>query len=90
MPIYEYLCPKGHRSEVITLSIKDSSSKVECPQCSSTASKIPSRPQFRLSWVPQVCDDVRDIWEGTPLEGTDGVNHLQYKSDKPFIDLSNA
>ena len=31
-------------------------------------------------------DSAKDIWEGTPLEGSDGINQADYKSDKIQVD----
>jgi len=29
------------------------------------------------------------VWEGTPLEGSDGHNPTTFVSDKPFVDLGS-
>jgi hypothetical protein len=81
MPIYEYVCPDGHKtSSIEKVGVKT----LLCRVCALEAHLTPSVPSFKLSWVPTVCDSAKDIWEGTPLEGTDGVNELQYEYKKLF------
>jgi putative FmdB family regulatory protein len=45
MPIYEYLCPHGHRFEKISTIITDE--KTKCPKCGSPAEQVVSVPAKR-------------------------------------------
>ena len=86
MPIYEYECKQGHTCESLAPSFEDAKDKLQCPYCDGVAVRRISSPNVKLAWVPVVIDSAKEIWEGTPLEGTDGVNQVHYKSDKLFID----
>lgn len=86
MPIYEYECKLGHRFEQLVLAGDKVTLEIPCQYCKEYAVKRLSCPNFKLSWVPVVVDNAKDIWDGTPLEGTDGINEVQYKSDKIFVD----
>lgn len=86
MPIYEYKCGGGHQFERIELAGDSPDLKPQCPFCHGEGLKMLSVPKFKLSWVPVMVDSAKEIWDGTPLEGTDGINTAHYKSDKIFVD----
>lgn len=86
MPIYEYQCKNGHRYEEIVLAGDEAHNPPLCPQCLNGGKRRVSSPYFKLSWIPTVVDSAKEIWSGTPLEGTDGINSVHYKSDKIFVD----
>ena len=86
MPLYEYICKDGHRNEDLFPSLEAAPGEGVCPHCGSDTVRIASLPSFRLSWVPRVVDSVKEVWDGTPLEGTDGVNPLYYESKKMMFD----
>lgn len=83
MPLYEYTCGK-HSEERVYLRFEDAPKEITC-SCGSPSHRCLSNPTFKLGWVPTV-NDSGNVWEGTKLEGTDGVNQLHYKSDKIFVD----
>jgi hypothetical protein len=58
---------------------------IQCPFCKGYAVKIASVPAFSLSWAPATYD-VKDVWEGTDLEGGGEPNKFSYKSDKIQVD----
>lgn len=90
MPIYEYICKRGHRNEGIYSSFEAAPGRGKCPFCDSDTVRIASACTFKLGWVMTVNDEgAAKIWEGTPLEGTDGVNELYYESDKIQVDLGS-
>ena len=84
MPIREYRCANGHTTEDI-YSRGMEPDTVDCPVCTNLAWKIASVPCFALSWVPTTYD-VKDVWEGTELEGGGEPNKFTYKSDKIQVD----
>lgn len=87
MPIYEYICKNGHRTEEIYPTLEDSPELGDCPLCESDNVRIVSACTFKLGWVMTVNDEgAGKIWEGTPLEGTDGVNKLYYKAKNNIFD----
>lgn len=84
MPVYEYRCPDGHVTEQSFL-MAEKPKTIECGWCGETAPWIPSRFQ---AW-PEVCnraaiDRPADIFHGTPLADSDGVNQHAYQSKKAF------
>ena len=86
MPIYEYLCRNGHRTEEIVLAGDTTEDILRCPHGLDDRRRQMSAPNVKLAWVPTVIDSAKEIWDGTPLEGTDGINSVHYKSDKLFMD----
>lgn len=88
MPLYEYECDNQHRSEEIFFSYRDAPDELACPHCGATAHRLVSCPQFKLGWVIPVVDSAKEIWAGTPLEGTDGKNPLYYKSKRLQFDMA--
>ena len=89
MPIYEYLCPNGHLEEMLYNTFEDSPKERECNECVMIAKKVTSAPKFKLGWVPVVMD-AKNVWEGTPLAGTDGKNRVTYRSTKVQVDQGAA
>ena len=89
MPIYEYICELGHVTEEIYPSLEASPVEAQCPHCDGYNIRIVSAPSFKLGWVPVVNDSGR-VWDGTPLEGTDGKNPLYYKSKKLQFDMAKG
>jgi len=87
MPIYEYICKNGHRTEEIYLLRADAPVEDVCPVCHGDNVKIVSASTFKLGWEMVVNDSGR-VWDGTPLEGTDGVNELYYKSKRLQFDMA--
>jgi predicted nucleic acid-binding Zn ribbon protein len=85
MPLYEYECSNGHIEEHLYFRFEDSPEEQRCPWCASYGKRKIGLPSFNLGWVP-VVNDSKSVWEGTPLDGTDGINRLHYKSDKIFVD----
>ena len=89
MPTYEYVCDQGHRSERVRL-IDDRHDPLDCDFCGCATKLAVSMPQLGLYWHPDLqehrskamIDNVQDIWEGTGLEDSDGINPELYKSDK--------
>ena len=86
MPLYEYRCDDGHTTEELAPSFEESATSIQCTFCRRVAKRVISLPNMKLAWVPTVVDTAKEIWEGTPLEGTDGVNTVHYRSDKIFVD----
>ena len=87
MPLNDYKCPKGHTTEYWHQLSREVTPWIECPQCGQQAMKLLSAPKFALSWARPLLDNPKEIWADTPLEGTDGINELTYKSDKIQVDL---
>jgi hypothetical protein len=87
MPIYVYNCPEGHQIEEIFSTYESSPQAIPCPWHDAVAERGVGRPCFKLSWVPTMIDSAKEAWAGTPLEGTDGINPLHYKSEKIQVDL---
>ena len=87
MPLNDYKCRSGHITEYWHQFIREVTPKIECPECGKEAYKLMSCPNFQLSWAKVPNDSGKDIWAGTPLEGTDGINELTYKSYKIQVDL---
>ena len=90
MPIREHLCPSGHRSEEI-YNPGPYPKVVPCPVCGEEASFVFSPTRFRLRDAdhPTVIDNAKDIWEGTPFSGSDGINPALYDSTSVQIDLAD-
>lgn len=88
MPIYEYICPDGHVEEELYLDANKAPDTGYCRRCNQDNVRIVSAPTFKLGWEMVVNDSGR-VWDGTPLEGTDGKNPLYYKSDKIQVDLGS-
>ncbi len=92
MPMYEYRCTKGHISEVMVLSHRDRSERIECVFCDTTATYIPSTFSGFINDYEHRAPitETKDIFAGTPL--ADGMEPCQkYKASydkKPFIELS--
>jgi len=81
MPIYEFRCPNGHLSEEIWHLASDAPHEIDCPYCTNGAYRIISKPIFHCPEIDQKTGRKifkGDPFEGTPLEGTDGVNEVQY------------
>jgi putative FmdB family regulatory protein len=87
MPLYEYECDNGHVSEELFSSFSEAPNDLTCLSCFGTSRRIVSLPSFKVGWKMVVNDSGR-VWDGTPLEGTDGVNELYYKSKKPQFDMA--
>jgi len=47
MPVYEYRCPEGHRSEKFA-PMRDCEKPIKCPQCGEVAVRIISLPNTDL------------------------------------------
>lgn len=74
MPLFDYKCPCGVaiRDQHFS-SWRDVPADIPCPVCDQRAAKQYGSPQV---WGA-ICDRAligAEIFEGTPLEGTDGVN----------------
>jgi hypothetical protein len=83
MPLHLFRCANQHTYEILVPL--DHDKWQDCPLCEMKAHQIPSCPNFRLSWKPGVYD--ANPFEGMgPLEDSDGVNELTYKSSKVFVD----
>lgn len=90
MPIYEFLCPEGHVTESIWALAKDAPKRYPCRTCGVQAKRIISMPSFQFSeYDPKTGHKIfkGDPWEGSPLEGHDGVDEPRYKSTKTFIGI---
>jgi len=87
MPIYEYICERGHISEEIYLDRAKAPGEGQCKFCEGDNVKIVSPSTFKLGWEMVVNDSGR-VWDGTPLEGTDGRNELYYKSKRLQFDMA--
>jgi len=90
MPMYEYLCERSHVTEQLR-ALEDRSKPCACKVCGLEAKRVASRCSFALGWVPIVCDSAKDVWQGTPLDGTDGINEMHYKSKdhRVFMDYGD-
>lgn len=96
MPLYEYLCPQGHRQEDFTHLAVNAPDLVACRTCGQDAGRIPSLPAtMTSSLVPGVgrvfgsapVTGAKNIWEGTKLADGDGKNRAHYHSDRIQVDL---
>lgn len=87
MPLYVYNCPQGHQIEELYSSYDASPPTLPCPLHDEIAERGVGKPCFKLSWMPAMIDSAKEAWAGTPLEGTDGINPLHYKSEKIQVDL---
>ena len=85
MPIREFVCPacQAHQEEIF-LALDPEPESLPC-KCGGRAVRVLSVPRYYLRWRPAPFD--ADAWEGTPLEGTDGVNEEYYKSTKVQVDM---
>lgn len=86
MPLYDYACPDDHWFE----SRLDYPPPAEqpCPGCGAPARRMASRfSGVILGGQHQAAYDSADMWHGTGLEGTDGVNPMYYESEKIQVDL---
>ena len=89
MPIYEFRCPEGHLTEHWWHLASESRKEILCC-CGAQASRVLSMPAFHVQEIDKASGlpiFKGNPWEGTPLEDDDGVNPLQYKSDKIQVDL---
>ena len=88
MPIYEFACSENHITEHWWHLASESRKEVQC-RCGKQAIRILSMPSFHVAEYDS--DGVKifrgNPWEGTPLEDDDGINPLQYKSDKIQVDM---
>jgi len=91
MPIYIYRCPVGHEHEEI-VSYKERVDRRLCNVCYEVAKLVPSCPTFRFRDADHmpIMTDAKDIWEGTPLEGTDGINQAEHVSMTAQFDLGHT
>lgn len=90
MPNYDYRCDLGHVQEVfLTPQERDDGKEVECIDCGGLCERIWLKaPTVKPpGGVPH--DRARDIWEDTPLAGTDGINPVTFVSDKVQVDGGN-
>ncbi len=86
MPIREYRCGQNHVTEEIH-SLGREPIRVACSHCGDLAEKIVSLPSFKLFGGTQEYD-VKDVWEGTPLEGAGepSLDAQEAHVAKPFVD----
>jgi len=89
MPIYEYECNIGHRSEKLFSTYSDRTDSIPCTTCNYPADYRPSAPSFQFrgfGYIP-IIDSAKEIWEDTPLAGTDGIDQANYTSTSTQVDL---
>jgi hypothetical protein len=89
MPIYEFLCEDYHVTEKWWHLASESKDEVLC-DCGKVARRVISMPTVHFPEIdPESGLKVfrGNPWEGTPLEDSDGINRLRYKSDKVQVDL---
>lgn len=99
MPLYEYVCDSGHRTEEWWHLSDESLGSIACRKCGEEAIKVPSIPAFHTEEIDSETGlkiFKGDPLVGTPFEGDDGVNPLHYdaairsgkKEGKIQVDLS--
>jgi hypothetical protein len=93
LPIYEFLCSAGHRTENLYNSLESRPKTVLCwkPGCTHAAHSVISAPNFRFRDADHlpVMDRAKDIFEGIPgLEDGDGINPGEYVSKTVQFDLA--
>lgn len=97
MPIYEYFCPNGHRTEEWVATWREKQPETRCFSCNERAAYRPSAPLMwgpRLVWSQEEDDwvagpgraqpDAKEIWGDTSIGGTDGVNEW-HRKDHPEL-----
>ena len=85
MPLYDFTCTDCGETteELVALVDGRPPQSIEC-RCGEQKQRQPSAPKFKLQWALPPMDDPKEIWEGTPLAGTDGINETHYRSTKSF------
>lgn len=91
MPLYEYLCTNDHWTE--TTHPYPPPGEVRC-YCGAQAERMASTfgtyaCRDGVTAPPEI-DNVDDIYHGTGLEGSDGVNQFYYESTKTQVDMSTS
>lgn len=89
MPQYDYVCHRGHRSTELFNSHRDRPDSIKCPLCLAEAKFRISAPRFVIQGQEAPMDDAREIWAGSGLDGTDGIDEFNYKSDHVQVDYGN-
>lgn len=83
---YDFFCPtcKDYFEDAV-----EAHTRAEpCPICGDLAMQVwLSSATVRTELAPV---DAKNLWAGTPLAGTDGINRVHYRSDKPFVDLGKG
>ena len=87
MPQYDFVCDRNHRTTELFNSWRDRPQEIKCPLCLGRARFRISAPKFVFQGQEAAMDDAEEIWAGTGLDGTDGIDEFHYKSDRVQVDL---
>ncbi len=88
MPLYEFQCDSCDRVREELRSMGDDGSS-KCG-CGGLRIRIPSTCLAQFTGAPRPHDRAKDIWEGTPLADSDGINRVHYRSSKVQVDLGGS
>lgn len=85
MPTYDFKCDTcGETREKFVRLVDGSAPRgIPCP-CGGEALRQPCAPAFTLQWARPPMDNPREIFAGTRLADSDGINETQYESTKAF------
>lgn len=88
MPLRHYRCAEGHTTEEL-FPLDHHPKKLTCLVCGAIADNVPTSASMKLFGGTDKYD-VKDVWEGTPLENMgepslDAMEH--YKSTKEQVDF---
>lgn len=85
MPLFDYHCTSCGEVQEELVSLVDGRAPATLPcSCGGTRERRPGVPYAKIMWSLPPIDNTRDIWAGTKLEDSDGVNETHYKSTKAF------
>ncbi len=91
MPLYEFQCDScGRVREEYRQSMGDDDPGDCCEACGGPMARIPSTCLMQDPLLPRPHDRAKDIWEGTALADSDGINRAHYVSDKAQFDLGSS
>lgn len=87
MPAWDFICENGHKTWELFVKAEEVTDRMICPECGLAAYRQLAFPNTKVMWDLPPIDNADDVWGGTRLEGTDGINPYQYKSTKTQIDF---
>ena len=91
LKVYDFMCPDGHWFESKHVYPPPRSLVCSCGQIARRMASRFSTFECRDGVTGKApMDDPKEIFAGTALEGTDGVNPAQFQSTKTQIDLAAA
>ena len=87
MPLYEFQCKYCDEIQEVLRPVRVFKPPL-CDSCGGDTVKRMSLSMVKYAYAPRPHDRAKDIWEGTPLEDSDGINRVYHRSDRIQLDLS--